>query len=290
MHFLYYLSLILFCLLQPNVLYNENKQNKFNSTHVFEQIGYAQERCCNQGCLARVVPGTAKLVAKIKKQSNVGELYFEEDSFYLQQSEIEKIKSFIKKNKSNITLIGYTDGCGKLSYNKSLSMKRANAVKRKIESIDKTINVSIYAAGEISHAHDPKNRKVYMAMSTNVTLYEPPPKVTGDVYLLDSSGSITETKFELWRRAINYHRPTGSKVYIVTTSCVSQMIQFDSISPSGATEIWFAYWFILDKMNNGQTLVIISDFDSSHSLQAWEKTAIEKKANAKGISVKLIFI
>jgi uncharacterized protein (DUF2249 family) len=62
------------------------------------------------------------------------------------------------------------------------------------------------------------------------------------------------------------------------------------VSPSGGTEIWYAYWYILDKMKPGQTLVIISDFDSTHPLQPWEKASIEKKARAKNIKVKAISI
>jgi outer membrane protein OmpA-like peptidoglycan-associated protein len=259
----------------------------------FKQAGNGgQDRCCNSGCVARVSPGKREKVAKIRKESKATEIYFEEDSSVLHQAEYSKIQKFLStvSQDSSITLVGYTDGCGGWKYNQNLSMRRAKRVKQKILSINPSANVSLLAAGEISHNHDPKNRKVHLTLSTNVEVYEPPPVIIADVYLIDSSGSIPETKFELYRRAITYHRPSGSRIYIATTVCNSDKKSFDAISPVGDTEIWFAYWYILDKMKPGEKLMIISDFDSRYPLSDREKIVIEKKVRERKVTVRIISI
>lgn len=290
MRYLYYLIIAFLILLIPkNTSIYEYKINN-NYAYDSSNVGYGQDRCCNQGCISQVSPGSRKLVAKIKNYSDATEIFFKEDSSYLLQEEVKKIKDFIKNNPKKVTLIGYTDGCGSISYNKSLSMRRAKSVKTKINQLNPSIIVSIYAAGEISENHDPKNRKVYMTLDENTTLYGPPPKLIGDFYLVDSSGSMSGVKFESIRRSINYHRPKGSKIFIVTTRCIRHMTSYDSISPSGGTEIWYAYWYIIDKMKYGQTLVIVSDFNSKHPLKTWEKESIQKKLKSKNIKVKKVFL
>ena len=291
MRALCYLLLILLGLLHPTGVDHTSTVHHVSEFN-FEHVGNGQDRCCNTGCVARVTPNKGELVAKIKEKSEVVEIFFDEGSSTLNESDIVKIQDFLKKNgtKADIELIGYADGCGTWSYNKRLSAHRVEAVKKKIMRLNTGVDIKTHAAGELSHGHDPRNRKVHLTLSSNVTLYEPPPKIVGDVYLIDSSGSMAGTKFELYRRSINYHRPPGSLVYIATTACVSSMSSFNSLSPTGGTEIWYSYWYILDKMRPGQTLVIISDFDTTYPLQPWERTAIQKKAQAKKIKVKAISI
>ncbi len=61
-----------------------------------------------------------------------------------------------------------------------------------------------------------------------------------------------------------------------------------NIRPNGGTEIWFSYYQILDKMKPGQTLLIISDFDSEVKLSPREAEMIERKVRAKGVRVQAI--
>ena len=116
------------------------------------------------------------------------------------------------------------------------------------------------------------------------------PAIISDVYLVDGSSSMAGSKFEKYRRAITYHRPPNSRVYLSTTACVRTGKSYNTIMPSGGTEIWYAYWYILDKMYSGQTLTIISDFDSTYPLTSREEAIIRNKARSRGIIVKLISI
>ena len=63
------------------------------------------------------------------------------------------------------------------------------------------------------------------------------------------------------------------------------MVPFDTITPSGGTEIWYSYWYVLDYMKQGQTLAIISDFKSEIPLTQNERRRIDEKATKKGIKV-----
>lgn len=256
----------------------------------FRPASSGQDRCCNRGCVARVTPGPKEQVAKIKKITDTTDVYFDEDSSHLKPNESEKVDEFMSdaREYANITLIGYTDGCGTLSYNKALSLRRAQKVKQQILKTRPNASITIRAAGEIAEGHSAKNRKVQIAHSTNVTLVDPPPKIISDFYLVDSSSSMKGSKFEKYRRAITYHRPPGSVVYLSTTACVSNGKSYNSIDPTGGTEIWYAYWYILDRMKPGQTLTIVSDFDSTYPLTAREEMIIQQKVKSKGVIVKSI--
>ena len=287
MRFFFFLILLLLGFYPNTTSIQETRPQLFE----FEKTGDGQSRCCNPGCLTRVTPGQKELVAKVLHDSRASSIFFDEGSSRLQQSEVEKIKKFLDANDDvQITLIGYTDGCGGIGYNKSLSMNRAVAVMNKLRQMKTGLTIKIKAAGEISHGHDPKSRKVHLTSTKNVILYEPPPEIIADYYLIDGSGSMSGTKFELYRRAINYHRPPGSKVYVATSGCAGGMKSFNSFSPSGSTEIWYAYWSIMDKMSPGQTLVIISDFDSRYPLTGRERQMLNNKARSKKIKVRAISV
>ena len=62
----------------------------------------------------------------------------------------------------------------------------------------------------------------------------------------------------------------------------------NQIRPQGGTEIWWAYWTIIDRMSPGQTLLIISDFDSNYSLTRREHSLIQQKVQRAGIKVYTI--
>ena len=77
-------------------------------------------------------------------------------------------------------------------------------------------------------------------------------------------------------------------MFVTTSGHVAKGSHLDHIQPYGGTEIWFAYWSILDKMKAGQKLVIISDFDSEVSLSPHERAIIEQKVRSKGVRVQAV--
>jgi hypothetical protein len=196
------------------------------------------------------------------------------------------IEQYAQQKKSvDLTFVGYTDECGTYQQNKDLALRRAKAAKRAYISTNPNANITIKAAGEIAAGHNASSRKVHITESTNVKFLEPMPKIVADTYLFDVSGSISTSDLELIRRSINYYRHQNSKIYISTTNCVRHMTPFSSISPLGGTEIWYSYWYILDYMKQGQTLAVISDFDSEIPLTSRERIRINEKATKKGVKV-----
>jgi len=261
-------------------------------TAVFEQAANAQDRCCNPGCLARMTSGKKELVAKKLSSSNTVTIFFPENGSDLRGIDKQEIAEFIKSvnPKDEISVVGYTDGCGGNMSNKALSSRRAESTVKQIRSTGGKGKIKIISAGEISEGHDPKSRRVDIGISKSFKLYEPPPKIIADFYLIDGSGSMAGKNWKTYRRAISFHMPTNSKLYVATDVCVRNGINFDLLDPKGGTEIWLAYWTILDFMKPNQTLAVISDFDSTVPLKSSERMMIEQKIKEKGVSVSTFYV
>ena len=266
------------------------KAPDFHTLPEFHTVGHAQDRCCNKGCIAKVTRGKKALVAtKITNRGTVSVFFNENDSTLSSEGTL-KIQQFLARidNSADLTIVGYTDGCGTMSFNNRLSMKRSKIVQGYLRSLGAKNNVKMISAGEVSNNHDPDSRRVDLGMSKSFKLYEPPPKITADVYLVDSSGSMKNGSWEVYRRAISYHAPRHADIYLATNACIFHGRNFDDVNPAGGTEIWFAYWSVLDKMKPGQTLAIISDFDSTYPLTPREDAMIRRKVKQKGVRVKAI--
>lgn len=253
---------------------------------LFDKMGYAQSRCCNVGCVAMVSPGKKERNTKVVNERKTLELFFDENSYILSSEMRGVVEEHAKRQTdADLTIVGYTDECGTYQQNKILALRRARTVSLAYANVRPDTDITIKAAGEIAAGHNASSRKVHVTESSNIRYLEPMPKIVADIYLLDTSGSISQTDLELIRRSINYYRPQNSKIYISTTSCIRRMTSFSSISPRGGTEIWFSYWYVLDYMRQGQTLAIISDFKSEIPLSSRERARINKKATEKGVTV-----
>jgi len=266
----------------------ETQTLEHSSGWSFEHSDYAQDRCCNSGCIAQVSTAPPMKVAKVKTTTHVTSVYFEEDSSDINAIGIEKIKQFAESNsdKGEIAIVGYTDGCGTMSYNRSLATRRAESIKAEYKKYNIFASIHVSAAGEISKGHAAKARRVDITLKSNTIMYAPPPTIVADFYLIDSSGSMSSEEWEYWNRAIAFHRPPGSKVFVSTTACIRNKTRLDKINPAGGTEIWYSYWVILGKMKEGQTLIIMSDYESDHPLKPWERKALDDKVRAQGVKVK----
>ena len=68
------------------------------------------------------------------------------------------------------------------------------------------------------------------------------------------------------------------------TGCYNGQI-LDSISPQGGTEIWYSYYTVINRMRDGETLLIISDFDSNYRIQQWERNIIAEIVRRKNLTI-----
>ena len=255
----------------------------------FEKTSSSADRCCKSGCMVEVTTTKPEMVVKTSSSTTLLSVYFEEDSSFLSGKYVDQINQLLVDNPglSDITVVGSTDGCGPPTHNVALSSRRARAVRNVILS-KRAASVKTRWSGEIVSGHSGSARRVDIMATSSVRLMAPPPEIIADFYLIDGSGSMSGGDWQRYVRSISYHRKRGSRVFISTTTCIPRGRNLNSTNPAGGTEIWYSYWSLLDHMSPGQSLVIISDFDSTYPLQPRESAMIRKKVKEAGVEVRAI--
>ena len=254
-------------------------------------IASSQERCVVQNCSVEVNAAKVGIKYVDKKKIYSTSVHYREDVFYLDHTLRKRIRDFLQKHpkQKRFVVTGFTDGCGSHQYNKELSRKRAQEVSRYVISLRSGSRVTMRWVGEASGEHTIRARRVDVSVTKKVQVPLVPPKIIADFYLIDSSGSMADGgRWASWVYAIKYWKPRHARVFVSTTEYVSGGRELANIRPNGGTEIWYSYYQILDKMKPGQTLLIISDFDSEVRLSAREAEMIERKVRAKGVRVQAI--
>lgn len=214
-------------------------------------------------------------------------IFYEEDQFYLHYELRKRIRDFLDSHPTHDRFIvtGFTDGCGDHSYNRQLSRKRANEVARYIMSLREGALVELEWKGEATGKHTVRARRVDVAVLKKTKQLIPPPKIIYDFYLIDGSGSMAGEDWIKWTNAIAYWRKPTSKVYVSSSGYIPAWSILQNIRPYGSTEVWLSLWTVLDEMSAGQTLVVISDFNSEVPLSNRERIMIKEKVKAKGVKV-----
>jgi len=253
------------------------------------EIGDAQSRCSLQGCLVEAtttkpIPQTIENI--VKEQTSV---FYEEDRFFLHYDLRKRIRDFLQEHPSQTRFVitGWTDGCGEHDYNKLLSKRRADEVALYVMSLRKGALVQLEWKGEATGKHTINGRRVDLAVFKKAKHSIIPPKIIYDFYLIDGSGSM-DGKWRHWTNAIAYWRPKHSKVYVANTGYIPHKTSLQNIRPEGGTEVWFAVWGVLDLMKPGQTLVVISDFNSNVPLSGRERERISQKARTRGVRIDYV--
>jgi len=255
------------------------------------QMMTGADRCSVQDCTCRVTRGNTSRSYREVQDSHRHHVYFLEDDYTLTDNQTTEIRDFAQQfsrsGRLNITLVGYADGCGTPEDNEVLSSNRARVVTQQLRRALPGAQISFRANGEASPDHDPRSRRVDILVQARSNLEVSIARVDADVYLVDASGSLWNG-WSGWRNIINASFRPGSRIYVSKMHNCRDGMSLDSVTPAGGTEIWWSYWTVLDKMESGETLAIISDFDSNYPLQAWEHRALEKKVREKGIHVVVI--
>lgn len=254
---------------------------------IWFEIGSAADRCSMEGCLveATTTKPTQQHSENITKEQT--SVFYEEDRFFLHYDLRKRIRDFLQEHPSQTRFIitGWTDGCGEHDYNKLLSKRRADEVARYVLSLRKGALVELRWVGEATGKHTIRARRVDVAVLKKTQQTITPPKIIYDYYLIDGSGSLSGPKWNKWIGAISYWKPRGAKVFVATANYLPHKTNLQNIRPAGATEIWFAIWGVLDLMKPGQTLIVISDFNSNVPLSGRERERINHKARTKGVRI-----
>lgn len=188
---------------------------------------------------------------------------------------------------ASITLVGYTDGCGTATSNSNLARERINTVKIKILEILPRARIRTVVAGEGSIGHDPESRRVDIIVHTSRSVTTRIERIPADVYLIDASGSMW-SHWRDWTDIVNISFQPGSRIYLATSERCVRNRSLDNVAPGGGTEIWYSYWKVLEYMSPGETLLIISDFDSDIPLTGSESETIRRKVSDRQVSVRAV--
>tara|TARA_Y100000389_G_scaffold186655_1_gene207242 strand:+ start:444 stop:1331 length:888 start_codon:yes stop_codon:yes gene_type:complete len=244
----------------------------------------AAARCEIKDCLCRVKPPSfpAKDIFKKRRFS----VYFQEGGYTSTNDSLEKLKLFLEEYKktSSITVTSYTDECGGHDYNVDLAHKRSASVQKVISTAGFRAPTKTTFKAEAGFGHDPASRRVDVIVHTQSRLTTIVDKVQADVYLIDASGSMWDG-WKRWNEIVAVSYKPGSRVYLSKTGNCRNGTSMNLVSPAGGTEIWYSYWMVLDSMKRGETLAVISDFNSDIPLTRREAAMIEAKVRSKQIKV-----
>jgi len=255
------------------------------STVELEELSVNPARCSYEDCVCKVkIPNYNPVFKNIEIKTSTS-IYFEEEEFSTGEDDNAIVYNFMSKNKAaeKIFILGYTDGCGSYFYNQKLSKKRARSALSLVRRTGYRKKVIYAGMSELTSTHEPNARRADIISSNNLAYKVPPPNLVADVYLLDASGSMGD--YSSWLNIIAANKKTTSRLYISYTMPCTDGTHAENISPSGPTEIWWSYWQTLDKMKSGQTLIILSDFDSRIPLSSREYIRLTQKAKSRGVKV-----
>ena len=250
--------------------------------------GGGADRCAAQDCMCRAsaprytlrpsptISGTRRLAVS-----------FLEGSHEIPDSFVSVVRSYLESfpQQTSFTIVGYTDGCGSHDYNEGLVERRVAQVRNILRDNGYSNVAGTQFHAEASQRHDPAVRRVDIIAHTTSRLTTMIDKVQADVYLIDASGSMWEG-WKDWSNLVAVSFKPNSRIYLSQTlACPTARVRLDQVSPAGGTEIWYSYWKVLEWMEPGETLAIISDFRSDVPLTARESRLIQQKVNTRQIKV-----
>ena len=248
----------------------------------------AVERCQVSSCTCSVRQGQ-RPVAEVNTRTvnRRHAVYFREDEFSLLESQSSSLNRTFRsfgQQRSRITLIGYTDGCGGAAYNRRLAAQRVQNVKRAIQADVPNASFNIVIHGEQVSHHSAEARRVDIVIHTEDSFTTRIDRIPADVYLIDASGSMW-SGWRRWTSLTNASFKPGSRIYVSMMRGCRSGVSLDSVRPQGGTEIWYSYYWVLQQMRENQTLLIISDFNSNVALTRRESDIISALARRKNINV-----
>ena len=255
----------------------------------------AFDRCEVSHCLCEVEQGTPPTV-QLETWSTLfprrTSIYFTENSAIVPESSraaLEAIGQSIgsRNHGYRIVVVGYTDGCGSSEHNQELAAERIEQVLAAMPIGSNRPITIVHGEQTTQHSSQARRVDVVVESTEQSSLTARIGRIPADVYLIDGSGSMWKN----WREftdVVNASFVPGSEIYMSMMIGCRNGQNLDTITPQGGTEIWYSYWKVLDHMSKGETLLIISDFDSNVPLTEQEEAIIRAKAASKGIIVRTL--
>lgn len=241
-----------------------------------------QDRCTLRECLCEVRPSPISNQHRREAESRKLSVYFEEGSYEIRESDKSRIREFFSSNRgASYSIIGYTDGCGTAESNNTLGRYRASEIKALTPS---GTSARVISGGEVSSSHAQESRRVDIIALSSRRVTREIERIPADFYLIDGSGSMWSGHAR-WSDVISASVKPRSRIFLSMINGCRDGQTIGSVIPRGGTEIWYSYYKILDKMSPGQTLLIVSDFESTYPLTSREHRVITDKVRERGVRV-----
>ena len=211
-------------------------------------------------------------------------VYFGYDRHDLQSNDRTDIYKYIRKNyhAGGFYIEGYASSAGNFAYNQKKSLQRMHTAMNYINRIStKPYRFTGESHGERnSQAQDSAyDRKVVIKPVSDIVELLDLKKT--DFYLFDNSGSMSGH----WNKLRNYRfHSTRVRVYLSTmkSSC-PRGGYLPGSTASGGTNIWWSFYNLISKMKPGNSVTIVSDFDTDPQLQNWEWDVLKRRLSDHGI-------
>lgn len=244
-----------------------------------------QSRCTLRECMCEVRPSPPSNSHREEGLSRRLSVYFEEGSHQVRESDKIRIRNFFSSNgRVAYSVIGYTDGCGTTGDNNLLASNRAKEIRHFAPS---GVVPRLISGGEVSSGHSGEARRVDIIAQSSRMVTREIEKVPADFYLIDASGSMWNGHAR-WSDVVSASVKPNSRIFLSMVSGCRNNQTIGSVIPRGGTEIWYSYWKLLEKMAPGQTLLVVSDFESTYPLTQRERSFILQRVRERGVLVRTI--
>ena len=163
-------------------------------TDGFQDAGNASDRCVTSTCTCRVTMSPSSQIVRFQtsNQRQVS-VYFDENSSSVDSQSRRSVTEMINQSQDENTffVVGYADGCGSYSYNRSLSEARAARVASHIRSVRPSASLIQIGMSELTSTHNDSARRVDVFTERSRLNTRVNPSLTADFYLIDYSGSMS---------------------------------------------------------------------------------------------------
>jgi outer membrane protein OmpA-like peptidoglycan-associated protein len=220
------------------------------------------------------------------KQLNM-EVFFRTSSARLSSTAEQVLDEFVKNyDGGEIAIEGHADNRGSSRSNLKLGQNRAQSIESYLVKAFKSAGVAVpkietFSLGESRSSHNLQQSRKGVVLSGISIVDRALTMISGDVYLVDSSGSMKA----FWQELEGHQFSGGSTVCNFDSDGVSEGIG----SPKGGTPLWESMDTVLSRMERGQTLVVLSDGKNSRRYHRGPSQLIQL-ARSKGIKISVIYI
>lgn len=203
-------------------------------------------------------------------------IYFTTNSDTLQRNDIDILRRFYREHQNSKFLVeAYCDPRGDEGFNLELGNKRASGVEQYLHMFNHEAIVRTATYGESKAKGDnlreyAEDRKAIIILDGNV-FGRGLDVLPADYYLIDGSSSMQGEK---WEVVSTYKYPDKSQRYVFRDSGITPVTSFNGIEPQGGTPLWNSIGQLLNQIETGKSLTVLTDGDDTSTYSGYSGRTI----------------